>query len=60
MKNIFLKICNVYYIYDWICEKVSYAVGMEKFAGLNFYGFHPTEIFTEILSRFLSQKCLIT
>ena len=36
-----------------------YTVEVEKFAGLNFHGFHPTKVFTEILSRFLSQKCLL-
>ena len=32
---------------------------MEKFAGLNFRGFIPTEVFAEILSHLLSQKCLL-
>ena len=32
---------------------------MEKFAGLNFCGFNPTEVFVEILSHFLTQKCLL-
>ena len=31
----------------------------EKITGLNFCGFKPTEIFADILSRFLSQKCLL-
>ena len=34
-------------------------VDVEKFAGLNFHGFNPTKVFTEILPRFLSQKCLL-
>ena len=33
---------------------------MEKFAGLNFHGFNPTEVFAEILSRFLFSLVLIT
>ena len=32
---------------------------MEIFAGLNVCGFNPTEVFAEILSRFLGQKCLL-
>ena len=32
---------------------------MEKFAGLNFRGFNPTKVFTEILSCILGQKCLL-
>ena len=31
----------------------------ERFAALNFQGFNPTEVFAEILSRFLSQKYLL-
>ena len=34
-------------------------VDVEKFTGLNFHGFNPTKVFTEILPRFLSQKCLL-
>ena len=29
-------------------------VGVEKLAGLNFFGFNLTKVFAEILSRFLS------
>ena len=36
-----------------------YTVDVEKFAGLNFHGFNPTEVFAEILWHFLSQKCLL-
>ena len=32
---------------------------MEKFAGLNIHSFNPTEVSAEILSHFLSQKCLL-
>ena len=32
---------------------------VEKFTGINFHGFNPTEVFAEILSCFLSQKCLL-
>ena len=32
---------------------------MEKFGGLNFHSFHPTKVFMELFSRFLSQKCLL-
>ena len=32
---------------------------MENFAELNLHDFNPTEVFTEILSHFLSQKCLL-
>ena len=43
-----------------VMEQYSkYTVNGERFAGLNFCGFNPTEVFTEILSRFLSQKCLL-
>ena len=34
-------------------------VDMQKFAGLDFHGFNPTEVFAEMLSCFLSQKCLL-
>ena len=34
-------------------------VDVEKFAGLNFCNFNPTEVFAEILSHFLSQKGLL-
>ena len=37
----------------------GFTVDVEKFAGLNVHGFNPTEVFTEILSNFLSQKCLL-
>ena len=32
---------------------------MEKITGLNFRSFNSIEVFTDKLSRFLSQKCLI-
>ena len=32
-------------------------VDVAKFARLNFCGFNPTEVFVEILSHFLIQKC---
>ena len=31
-------------------------VDMEKITGLNFRGFKPTEVFVDILSRFLNQN----
>ena len=34
-------------------------IDVEKFAGLNFRSFNPTEVFVEILLCFLSQKCLL-
>ena len=34
-------------------------VEVEKFTGLNLRGFNPTEVFAEILSCCLSQKCLL-
>ena len=33
-------------------------VDVEKFAGLNVWGFNPNEVFMEILPHFLGQKCL--
>ena len=36
-----------------------YTVDVDNFTGLNFHGFNPTEVFAEILWRFLSQKCLL-
>ena len=38
-------------------DNIPYRYG--KIAGLNFCGFNPTEVFAEILSRFLSQKYLL-
>ena len=35
------------------------SVDVEKFAGLNVRGFNSTEVFTEMLSRFFGQKCLL-
>ena len=32
---------------------------MERFGGLNFCSFNPTEVFEEILSNCLGQKCLL-
>ena len=32
---------------------------MERFAGLNINGFNPIEVFAEIFSCFLGQKCLL-
>ena len=37
----------------------QYAVGVKKLTGLNFCGFNPTEVFTETVSHFFSQKCLL-
>ena len=37
----------------------QYTVDVKKFAGLNFRGFNPTKVFTEILSHLLSQNCLL-
>ena len=52
--------------YVWECPIIpritlrNIATVNEKiFAGLNFHGFNPTEVFAEILSCFLSQKCLL-
>ena len=36
-----------------------HTVNGERFAGLNFHGFNPTEVFAEILSCFLRQKYLL-
>ena len=36
-----------------------HTVDVERFAGLNVHGFNPTEVFTEILSYCLGQKCLL-
>ena len=34
-------------------------IDVERFAGLNVCGFNPIEVFAEILSRCLGQKCLL-
>ena len=49
-------------IYNYICVIVimcSYiTVDVERFTRLNVCGFNPTEVFAEILSHCLGQKCL--
>ena len=40
-------------------HNLNITVDVEKVARLNFHGFNPTEVSTEILSRFLSQKPLL-
>ena len=44
------------YIYVASCV---HTVDMEKITELNFRGFNPTEVFTDILLQFLTQKCLL-
>ena len=40
--------------------KHNYTVDVEKITGLlNFHGFNPIEVFADILSYFLTQKCLL-
>ena len=40
-------------------HNLNITVDVEKFAGLNFRGFNPTEVSTEIISHFLSQKSVL-
>ena len=42
-----------------MAERKLNTVNGERFAGLNFHGFNPTEVFVAILSHFLSYKCLL-
>ena len=40
-------------------HNLNITVDVERFAGLNFCGFNPTEVSAEILSRSLSQKSVL-
>ena len=48
---------------QWVCQDTTqhnaHTVDVERFAGLNVYGFNFIEVFTEILSQGLCQKCLL-
>ena len=48
---------------QWVCQDTkqhnAHTVDMERFAGLNVYGFNFIEVFTEIFSHGLGQKCLL-
>ena len=43
-------------MYIWC---IKYTVDMEKFARLSVRGFNPTQVFMEICSCCLGQKCLL-
>ena len=42
-----------------MADAAAHTVDGERFAGLNVCVFNPIEVFTEMLSRFLGQKCLL-
>ena len=53
-----LSVC-MFSVYVYVLVLYIHTVNGERFAGLNIRSFDPTEVFTEMLSRCLGQRCLL-